>query len=338
MKYIFDGREETDKAIKTGLLLSDELEIVLPQAILYNTQLPLYPDPNNEQYNYLFCDERIKTVRTSFNAFSSDDPLSEYISKTLNSIESMPPKIKEWFQDPVVYRILGDMVSEPHLTLLHRYATQDLGWKYSNSTELYRDISGLLAGLYYYSQIRDTLLSVIDCESLIICNEAVPYAIRRYSEKNGIDLSESINPSVVSLFIPNLSALSFEEIFELREKARDEILAMRYYIQGVSKEYIDSGKSISHMNDYVRNTINKAICDFESKVSTSRITTSQKFLSDLKNPASYIPLITSVFIDIPVQYSLFASLGLITIDTLLEKRKSALEIKRDPLAFMMELK
>jgi len=145
-------------------------------------------------------------------------------------------------------------------------------------------------------------------------------------------------PNTLTLFLPDYTELSVDNIVELRYIAHDELVEMRSYIMDVGKQFIINGAQQGCIDDYLIQKIKPAIKNFDNKVKSSHISTIQKALKELKNPMSYVPFITSIFTDIPRQYGLLASLGIMAIDTCLDVAKSRLSLKDDPLYFTVDLK
>lgn len=134
-----------------------------------------------------------------------------------------------------------------------------------------------------------------------------------------------------SILLPDLSNASFEDILEIRYKMKDELLELKQYINSLlnvnEKDNIDQ---------IIQQKINYAIRNLELKIKDIKINVAQKFLTEIKNPLSYTPLIGTVLNDIPAHVSLLMSLGLIGANVGLEYIKQLNNIKKDNMYFLFK--
>ena len=158
--------------------------------------------------------------------------------------------------------------------------------------------------------------------------------INRLMQKN-IDKTElhstiknSIKLNCVSIMLPNLSYATFEDIYEIKSKLKDELQELQSYIDSLA--YDINIENIGYSQKIIVNKIKIAIRNFEYKLKDLKINTVQKFISEIKNPLSYVPLIGSLFTDIPASISLLTSLGFIGMNTGLEyiKQKDNIKTKK----------
>ena len=149
------------------------------------------------------------------------------------------------------------------------------------------------------------------------------------------NLKEQINLNCISILLPNLSYSTFDDIFEMKIKMQSELLELQAFINslwsGIDNEDIKNGEKI------IINKINQSIRNLECKMKGIKISTVQKFISEIKNPLSYAPLIGSLFSNVPTSISLLTSLGFIGVNTGLDYIKQINNIKNDSMYFLFKL-
>ena len=139
-----------------------------------------------------------------------------------------------------------------------------------------------------------------------------------------------------SILLPNLSDATFDDILEIKHEANDELLELRYYIDSLSNN-CDIEKA-GYFDEIVSQKINPVIRNLEYKMSDMKINVAQKFITEIKNPLSYAPLIGTFFSEVPAHISLLISLGLISTNVGLEYAKQLNNIKKDNMGFLFKLR
>ena len=160
--------------------------------------------------------------------------------------------------------------------------------------------------------------------------------LRYYQKKDVLSIMQNqVKLNCTSILLPNLSDATFEDIFELKYKMRDELLELHNYldslIDNVDMENPDSFNILTHK-------INRAVRNLESKIKDINIAVAQKFITEIKNPLSYAPLLGTFFANVPSHVSLFVSLGLIGLNTGLEYTKQLNNLKKDNMYFLFKLR
>lgn len=135
-----------------------------------------------------------------------------------------------------------------------------------------------------------------------------------------------------SILLPDLSNASFEDILEIRYKMKDELQELKQYINSLLN--VDEKDNIDQI---IQQKINYAIRNLKLKIKDIKINVAQKFLTEIKNPLSYAPLIGTFLNDIPAHISLLMSLGLIGANVGLEYIKQINSIKKDNMYFLFML-
>jgi len=143
---------------------------------------------------------------------------------------------------------------------------------------------------------------------------------------------------ITPILLPNFSNLEYEDILEMRLKASDELQQLRCYISELSSKYDPDDTMYATVKDFIERDIRRAVEEFESKVTGLRIEIIQKMLKGFANPWTYAPMLATFFLDIPLQVSLAASMGLIFEDVALEYLKQKKELTTAPLYFTVKLK
>lgn len=141
--------------------------------------------------------------------------------------------------------------------------------------------------------------------------------------------------------LPNPDMLSFEDILELKCKLKDEL---QYFYQTINsieiknKELLNSGIDDKAYQSIFFNDIQKPLTDLEKNMKNLKSRTFRKFIEKMQDPKSYVPMIGTVVASMPVQYALFASLGLTTGLTYLEYLEDKREITNNGLYFLLKMK
>ena len=147
--------------------------------------------------------------------------------------------------------------------------------------------------------------------------------------------------NALPILLPNIRNASIEDILEIRLNASDELLELRNYIDNlaltISPEKFYS-LSPQELQQLLNQRINPAIRRLERKMKEVKISSVQKFINNMANPMYYAPLLTSLFTNISVHQTLLLSLGLISIDSIMEHCKNMNSIKNDALYFSIKLR
>ena len=142
------------------------------------------------------------------------------------------------------------------------------------------------------------------------------------------------------ILLPHVKDAPLEDVLEIRYKANDELLELRSYIETTLKS-IDNERLLNSSNDEISNLLDQKITpsirQFERKLQGLNVFTAQEFIKNMKDPKSYAPLLTTFFANVPANASLGFSIGIITLQTLLQRKAKKLEIQNDPLYFTIKL-
>jgi len=169
----------------------------------------------------------------------------------------------------------------------------------------------------------------------VLANDLLKTVLREVNSKS---TPTAFIPEAVELLMPRYHELNFENIIELREKANDELIEMREYIDNLSIEFAPDDINSENAKLHLKRKINPSIRQLESKVRSLNIGTLQRALVALKDPKSYTPLLATIIPDIPAVLGIGVTVGLVATDICLEHLKQKVEIKAHPLYFSLCLK
>lgn len=212
-------------------------------------------------------------------------------------------------------------------TMTHERVQQIVPEHHYDNYTCYVLLENLLSDIY----VNITTGKISITNSLFL-NEAINDIFlknRNQNKNNAINQLE-----YASILLPDLSNASFEDILEIRYKMKDELLELKQYINSLINK---DEKDDININQIVQQKINYAISNFELKMKDIKINVAQKFLTEIKNPLSYTPLIGTFLNDIPAHISLLISLGLIGTNVGLEYIKQLNNIKKDNMYFLFNL-
>ena len=192
-----------------------------------------------------------------------------------------------------------------------------------------------------YAAIHHSLCDRQNCTS---SNEYLLDVINQLMQMSGQSSHLKTTPAgimttlnaAVPILLPNYSQLSYDDILEMRLKAKDELHQLRYYISILSSKYAPDDKDQTNAKLLIEGEIRQSIGEFESKVHGLRIESIQRMLKSTL-AASPVPMLATFFTDIPALASIGASLGIITAVDTLEYIKQKKELKTNPLYFTVKL-
>ena len=135
--------------------------------------------------------------------------------------------------------------------------------------------------------------------------------------------------------------LEVDDILEARLKLRDELLAFRSELGRIQFEFEKEFGVEELARDgprIVQARLIPKIKDIERRIGNARLTVLGKLVQVLKNPASYVPVVGSKFVGMPIELALMLGLGIITADVALEWWKEAREPRSDGLFYLLKLR
>lgn len=191
---------------------------------------------------------------------------------------------------------------------------------------------------FYYFLLCTMFRCVMRNENILTANDFVLKVLSdiKFNNKDNMKKGRIITNTVELLF-PDFSFLDIVDIFEIRTKAHDEILELNDYIDKISNEYDSEDVSASKIDSYVHNKVQPLVKELERKIYGLKINMLQKAIREVRNPISYLPLLTSFFNNVDNYLALAISAGMIGMDMMLEYQKLYHDIKNHPLFFTINI-
>lgn len=137
----------------------------------------------------------------------------------------------------------------------------------------------------------------------------------------------SLSQRVLGELLPNIKDAPIDDILEIRHKMRGELEAFRVAMSKFTSD-INSNpwdKDIENeINKIVETKIKPSVLELKNSLTHSNQKSIQRVFENLKDPATYVPLVGTVVSDIRPSIALLASLGLAgfkaVYDTMIESR------------------
>jgi len=330
----FDSSRESTELVKLSALYYDKVNILCPPPF---GGIPTYSQGKLDDFSVL-VESGIADVDYSY--VSGTAIPGEMLKKFFNFIADQS------FRNPLPNASLQDhwsTFSFPDSQLIDGHkSTKEDGFLPADSGNHPIDSFGLIC--YSLAQIYLVYDSIVRGQNLMISSSLINNFLKSlYTNNEALaplqkTAEELIAPDAISILLPNLNQLHFEDILELRHAAKDELQEMRYYIGSLSEEFSPDDTKLENPKRLLERKINPAIKQFENKIYSLKIGTIQRALHSLRSPRTYTPMLTTFFTDIPSHIALAASMGLITAEAGAEYLKNKKELETDPLYFSVKLK
>lgn len=142
------------------------------------------------------------------------------------------------------------------------------------------------------------------------------------------------------ILLPFVQNAPMEDILEIRYKANDELLELRNYVEKTLKNLSDKvflNLPLDEIRQILNQKITPSVNQFERKLKGLNVVTAQKFIKNMANPLYYAPMLTTFFTNVPAIASMGFSLGMISLQTFLQRKSKKIEIQNDPLYFTVKI-
>jgi hypothetical protein len=146
---------------------------------------------------------------------------------------------------------------------------------------------------------------------------------------------------VLQLSLPDMSALSCDDILEIRYMARAELERFHLSMLRVSQAAASSTKENELLNDIdvlAETQVLPALADLERKAAGQSLRASKCFLEALKSPTTGGSLIASLFAHVPAHLAVLISVGVAGIQTALDVVESRRDLKANGLYYLLRLR
>ena len=210
------------------------------------------------------------------------------------------------------------------------------------------DVPDFYLVLTLYKGLVDLMLSHIEKGANVITNSSLVDKILldfyASQNKNPQRLGLKYNFAQIEatrILLPFVPNAPIDDILEIRYKANDELLELRNYVETTLGDLAGEtilNSSSSEIRSILNQKITPAINQFERKLAGLHVSTAQEFIKNMQNPLSYVPMCTTFFTNIPANVSLGLSLGMISLETILQHKAKQLEAANDPLYFTIKLR
>lgn len=205
----------------------------------------------------------------------------------------------------------------------------------------------------YYTSLLIDLFVTISSGNVAVSGSPVlttflnyAYNNKQFEEFNSFlrrtnNLSPQIAFNILKLSLFDVSRFSFEDILEIKHQLRHELERFRTDLgvitHNVINEY-DENYLINNLDEVVKYRILPSVSELENKIKHSKTKLLLRLFEALKNPASYVPFLGTVFHMIPIQLAFFLSLGLITCETALNYMMEQRQLTNNGLYYLVQLK
>lgn len=156
-----------------------------------------------------------------------------------------------------------------------------------------------------------------------------PKVLSRFEYHSHKITSDELAIQTMSMYLPNLESVSFEDILEIKEKYLTEQLSwFRTSMLAFSKMVKSepwSDEFQKDLHNVVEVEIGQTILDINTHLSTHKSRFISKILSEIKSAKPIIPLVATIFTQLPIEYAMMASalltVGSAAYETWLEDHK-----------------
>ncbi len=212
----------------------------------------------------------------------------------------------------------------------------------------FSDVPDFYLVLNLYKGLIDLLLSHIEKGENVITNSSAANEIllNYYSlhnkklRKSGLKYNFA-QIEATKILLPFVQNASMDDILEIRYKANDELLELRNYVETTLKSLSNEvflPSSSEKIGQMLYQKITPSINQFERKLEGLNVFTAQEFIKNMANPLYYAPMLTTFFTNVPAFASVGFSLGMISLETFLQRKSKKLEIQNDPLYFTVKMR
>lgn len=321
IKIDISGTNNSLNMLKLCLLYFDKITVDMPGAPIKNVykhykKAELYPYINENIVNQLSYLEELNCINIEITdidyMFYTKDNLLLHIGKPLASI---------------IYEIL-ETVNITEITERNEILN-NLPSEFRNDGCTYVALLRYYLFNVYYNLI-DNKITISDLETI---NNVI---FKLYDKSLNQLIKNNIKINCASILLPDLSNATFDDILEIKYNASAELAELREYIELLNKNF-DVEKT-DYFDEIIKQKINPSIRNLEYKIKDVKIGVAQKFITEIKNPLSYAPLIGTVFNNVPAHISFLISLGLISANVGLEYIKQLNNIKKDNMYFLFKLR
>jgi len=205
---------------------------------------------------------------------------------------------------------------------------------------------------FYHALLCDALNAMLS-DRVLYTDSRVLGALLRFAYENELtraerdqlasieNLSPRISADLIRLNFMNVARFDFEEILEIRERLQDNLRSYREEMDRISYQAIcglDRGNVYTYLDEAIRYRVQPRVEELEKQIRSSRNRLLVQLAEALKNPATYVPVVGSLFYQIPAQLALFLSAGIMTLEAAIGYVREQRALDKNGLMYIVRLK
>ena len=196
----------------------------------------------------------------------------------------------------------------------------------------------------YFSLLFNSVAEALSNDESVVCgcpiiDDTISYIYELYGKKH-LYRKEEIALHSMNIMLPYIRDAETEDILFIRDAARDEIIALRSYINTIVKEISEDKELQANwiaIQEKLEQRLIPSIRNLERSIQNTKLTSVQGFIKSMANPLCYAPLITTFF-SVPPAFALAGSIAAIGSISAINYKINENELKNDSLYFSVSLK
>jgi len=360
-KYISNCTARDIDELKTAILFYDEVEIV--NNVLYQIEPVKDRQPNEEGYTIgkiVGIDQLVTQEYLSHIELLLEEGVVKVVSGEQKSKDELWGKIEEivngilntdlnilFEEKNVIYDETGKKISsEVNLSSESKAIHQE----FIGPLEVGSDIDLGFIREYYSSQLSSLLLHISRGEQCVTASDLLNKLIKNNSNNPEFDkiyrtienagINSNLAMDAVRLATPNISSFPFEEVLEIRYRAKDELAQFRNELETLQFNLLENytlAEIHTRSSEIVKHKINPSLVDIKRKIEDANLKLPKIVLNEFKDPKSYTPMIGSVIGALPIYISTLLSLGLISASIAYEYILSRKDIRANGMYYLIKI-
>jgi hypothetical protein len=167
--------------------------------------------------------------------------------------------------------------------------------------------------------------------------------IKEIKSNNNLEIkgyTKSLAFDALKIKLPNPDSLSLEDILEIKHRLKNELELFYQTINAIevkNKQLLNSDLKEQEYESLFFSEIQKPLRELENRIKNLKSKTFRKFIDNMQNPKTYVPLIGTIVASMPISYTLLSSLGLVSGMSFLEYKEEKREIATNGLYFLLKL-
>lgn len=286
-------------------------------------KIPFLPEDFETDYRYLLDDGVLEIVNRDENA--EDENFDSVYAKSISELVN-----KKWdylFPKKDNNIILSNEVKD---IVLYTFRKE-------------KKVPLELLWWFYSFKLKRSLKLLIEGHKCLNSSSNLEYLFNEYvsiNTKSKYFESAKLVKQAISMSLPSVDMLNFEDILNLKYKLKDELEEFSNVINSIEVRY--KRNSINEIPNFEYNhifqlEIEKPYKDLQKKIQSLNRKTFLSFINKAKEINTYVPMIGSFIASVPLKYSLMLSLGIISLETYLEYKNNKEELNNNGLNYLLKL-